>query len=469
MTGTFHRRLWVLLVSAAAAFGVWKTAPGTDLDRTAFAAVASGFANPPLFVSGQGTHAAPWTLRVFSSESKTDGRQAPVIVSLGDDLEGFFQSSPPAPVDLAVVFTNFQRLGAKKAATAAVLAWETPDPIGLAALEKSLDRFESLVMAAPLSRGAVASPMPPAFRRASIPLAAIHGESSVLPVVNRVPLPGVILGGETTVAGFSVLESESPARFFPLMARWEDRVVFAFPLLTVLQRLNLPPDGVEVRLGEYLKLGPAGPIVPIDEFGRLAVPLKPISAYAEISAEALIDGGGDLFPKQAPDPVILRDDRSAAEPATRAFSRNLSAIIAAIASDEGLDHAREYPRLARDWEIGILSLVVVLLTVFCGVSVFARHLGALVLAGACLAAQWIALGIASVWLPGMPVLAAILAALVVAKLIAIKRPGPAPVPVPAQIPEIEIPPEPVAQAPEAKAPAKKAAKKAAAKKAGPRR
>lgn len=463
MTGSFHRRFWVLLASAAAGFGVWKSAPGTDLDRTAFAAVASGFANPPLFVSGQGTHAAPWTLRVFSSESKIDKRQAPVIVSLGDDLEGFFQASPPAPVDLAVILTNFQRLGAKKAATAAVLAWETPDPVGLAALDKALDRFDSLVMAAPLSRGAVASPMPSAFRRASIPLAAIHGESSVLPVVNRVPLPGVILGGETTAVGFSVLESEAPARFFPLLARWEDRVIFSFPLLTVLQRLNLPVDGVEVRLGEYLKLSPAGPVVPIDEYGRLAVPLKPISAYAEISAEALIDGGDDLFPKQAPDPVILRDDRSAAEPATRAFSRNLSAIIAAIASDEGLGHLREFPRLSRDWEIGVLSFVVVVLMVFCGVADFARCLVAFALAGVCLAAQWIGFGIASVWLPGVPVLAAIFASLVVARLIAIKPPVPAPVLVAAPIPEIAISPEPepVPEVAKPKAPAEKAAKKAA--------
>ncbi|NQX00125.1 hypothetical protein HQ447_05650, partial [bacterium] len=323
MTGLLPRRFCVLLVSAAAAFGAWKFAPGTSWDRTAFAAVASGFVNPPLFVTGEGTHASPWMLQAFATETQPDPRQAPVIVSLGDDLDGFFQSSPPAPIDLAVVLTNFQRLGAKKAATAAVLAWEKPDPIGLAALEKSLARFESLVMAAPLSRGALPSAMPPAFRRASLPLAEVEGDPAALPIVNRIPLPGVVLGGDTTVAGFSQLESETPARFAPLLARWEDRVVFSFPLLAVLQRLDLPTSGVQVRLGGYLKLSAAGPIVPIDAYGRLAVPLKPIAAFAEISAEAVIDGGDALFPKQAPDPVILRDDRSAAEPATRAFSQLL--------------------------------------------------------------------------------------------------------------------------------------------------
>lgn len=471
MTGSLQRRFWVLLASAAAAFSAWKSVPGTDLDRTAFTTVAAGFVNPPLFVEGQGTQAAPWELRSFSLERKPDKRQAPVIVSLGDDLEGFFQASPPAPIDLAVVLKNFQRLGAKKAATAAVMAWETADAVELTAFESSLDGFDSLVMAAPLSRGAIASAMPPAFRRASIPLSAIPGDSSGLPVVNRVPVQGVVLKGKNSTAGFSVLESETASAFPPLLARWEDRVVFSFPLLTVLQRLDLPPEGMEIRLGEYLKLGPKGPIVPIDEYGRLAIPLKPISAYTEIPAQALIDGGDDLFPKQAPDPVILRDDRTAADPGTRAFSRMLSATVAGMASNEGVAPSRVYPRLVRDWELGILGAVVVFLTLFCGLSNFSRHLGAIVLAGGCAGAQWIALGTASVWLPMLPALAAIVAAVVVSKIVAIRAPVAARIPEPvieeepAPVPEIErvaevieIKSAPVKK-PASKAPSKKAAKK----------
>lgn len=452
MTSSFHRRLRALLISAAA-LAVWVVAPGTGVDRAAFTTVAGSFVNPPLFVTGQGTRADPWKLRAFSAKSKLDRRNAPVIVALENDPEGFFQSSPPAPIDLAVIFTNFYRLGAKKAATAAVLAWETPDPIGLAALEKSLARFDSLVMAAPLSRGAVASSMPPAFRRASIPLAAVQGNTSSLPVVNRVPIPGVILGGENTLAGFSVLEAEAGGGFSPLLARWEDRVILGFPLLAVLQRLDLPPAGVEVRLGQYLKLGTNGPIVPIDDYGRLATPPKPISGYAEISAEALVDGGDDLFPKQAPDPVILRDDRSAAEPATRTFSRNLSGVIAAIASDEGLAEVREYRRLAPVWEIEFMAVFVVVLTLLCGAADFTRRLGFLVVAGVCLTAQWAALGMASVWLPGLAVLAAILAALVASPLIREKTPKP--------VPETEFLPKPLPKVAKPKAPAKKAAAKRA--------
>lgn len=421
MSGSIQRRLCVLLASSAAAFGVWKFLPGSDVDRTAFTTVISGFANPPLFVEGGGNHTAPWKLRTFSSETRPDPREAPVIVSLGDDLENFFQSNPPAPIDFAVIFTNFQRLGAKKAANAALLAWEKPDPIAFVALEKSMERFDSLVLAAPLSRGAVAEPIPPAFRRASVPFSSMAGDGSELPTVNRIPVPNVALGRDKPTAGFSVLESEAPSNHFPLMARWEDRVVFSFPLLTMLQRLDLPPEGMEIRPGEFVKLSAKGPVVPIDRYGRLAMPIKQLPAIAEISAQALINGGDDLFPKNAPEPVILRDDRTAAEPATRGFSRQLSAAVAAIASENGLAPSRAFPRLPQDWEVGIIGGFVLLLTIVCGAGSFIRHNILLVLTGVCCAAQWIALGMASVWMPGLPLLAAILTTAIVSMLIGMKR------------------------------------------------
>lgn len=413
MIGSFHRRAWVLLVSAAVGIGAWKLLPGTAVNRMAFITVARSFTDPPRQLAGQGTPESPWKLRAFKADLVPDSAQAPVLVALGNDRNGVFQSSPLAAVDLAVIFSNLKRLGVKKVASAALLAWDAPDPIGLLALEKSLVGFESLVMAAPLSRGAVAAVMPPAFRRASLALAAVHGNTSALPVVNRVPIPDLILGGETATAGFSLLESESPTLLSPLLARWEDRVILAFPLLTVLQRLNLPPTGVEVRLGEFLKLGPEGPLVAIDDYGRFAVPLKPMAAAAVISVEALIDGGDELLPKPVPGPVILVDERSAAEPATREFSQNLPAEVAAIAAGDGFAEAHEYPRLELKWEIGILAAVVIVLTVISGMAEIVWYFGILGLVWGSLAAQWFYLSRASCWLPGLPVLAVIFTALVV--------------------------------------------------------
>ena len=408
MTGCLQRRF--KLLPAAAALACWILLPGTAIDRAAFSTVSRGFANPPFFISGGGSHTNPWNLRTFASTGRGDARQAPVIVSLGDDPDGFFQSSPPSPIDLAVIFTNFQRLGAKKAASATVLAWDSPDPIGLAALDKAISQFVSLVMAAPLSRGAVPEPMPPAFRKASIPVAKIHGNPAFLPVVNRVPLPGIILGYANTLAGFQTLESEPTTGFPPLLARWDDRVVLAFPLLVALQRLDLTAEQLEVRLGEYLRLGPTGPILPIDRYGRLTVAIKTVSPYAEIPAEALIDGGDNLFPKEAPEPVILRDDRSAAEPATRCFSKKLPSLISAITSDTGLAPAHTYPRLRPGHELIWLSLLALALAAICRLPTFSRNIALSSTAAVCLSAQFIAAATAQLWLPGLPALVAILTA-----------------------------------------------------------
>ncbi len=424
MNLSLQRRLTVLLASAAVALGVWKWTPGSAIDETAFTTVVHSFANPPLFISGHGSHADPWSLRLFSNDARPDQRQAPVIVSLGDDLDSFFQSNPPAPIDLAVVLNNFHRLGAKKAACAVVLAWDAPDSIGLTALESSLASFDALVMAAPLSRGAVPSSMPPAFRRASLPLSAVTGNSAALPVVNRVPIPGIILAGEKTLAGFSMIESEPASRHTPLLARWEDRLVFSFPLLTILQRLNISTSQLEIHLGEFLKLGPTGPLLPIDDFGRLDVPLRQIPALAEISAESVIDGGDDLFPKQAPDPVILRDDRSTAEPTTRAFSRSLSAAVAVIASNEELAPLQLFPRLTARTEILSLAVLVVLLFLVTRLTDFPRRLCFLILAATCLASPWLGLGLANHWLPALPSLAAIFIAAALTEWFAWKNHSP---------------------------------------------
>ncbi len=417
MSGLFYRQIAVLLVSSAAGLYAWKEIPGTEYDRKVFTTVARGFHNPPLFVSGEGSHSAPWQLRVLSVDSKSDPRQAPLVVSLGDDPDGFFQSSPPAPIDLAVIFSNFHRLGAKKAASSAVLAWESADATGLAALEKSLARFDSLVMAAPLSRAAVLSPLLPAFRRASIPVTDVVGDISALPIVNRCPIPDIVLGGEKALAGFSVLESEPATSYPPLLARWDERVILSFSLLTVLQRLGLPPEGVKVRLGESICLSSAGPVVPIDRYGRLGIQLRPHPAYAEISAESLIDGGDDLFPKEAPEPVILRDDRSGNDAPTRQFSQDLAPGIAAIASEAGLGEVRNFQRQPKEWELGLVAATVLVLAGVGRASSFTQNTSALSLAGLAVGGQWIGLGFMSLWLPGLPILAAVLATLLVRVLI----------------------------------------------------
>lgn len=392
--------------AAVAAMLAWQLVPGTALDRAAFGWVARAFANPPFFIDGFGSRDTPWRLRTLTSRPGADERAAPLVVSLDDDPRGVFQSSPPSPVDMAVVFSNLHRLGVRKAACGAVLAWDEPDAIGLAALEKTLARFDSLAMAAPLSRGATAGIMPSAFRRTSIPAGAAGGDVSMLPRVNRLAVPDMVLAGEHTMAGFQVLESEEGGGPPPLLALWEDRVVFAFPLVVLMQRLDVKPESVEVRPGRFLKLGRNGPLVPIDRHGRLDAPLAEVKPLAEIPAADLIQGEADLFPRQAPDPLILRDDRSAVEPATAAFSKGLAAAIAGLASDAGLASPVDYPRPGVLRELGLLGWWCGLLAAVSGLHRFARHIGFAVIAAAIVIVQLIGFAAGQLWLPGFAALIA---------------------------------------------------------------
>jgi len=221
----------------------------------------------------------------------------------------------------------------------------------------------------------------------------------------------VIFGGENAIAGFSFLDgADSGGDKLPLLARWEDdeRVVLAFPLLVVLARYDLPLSGVEVKLGECIQLGPAGPVVAIDQDGRMSLPRKAMASRGDVAAEALIDGAPDLLPATS-GLIVVRDDQSNAPRATREFSAILTSAIAAIGSDAGLGPSNYYRRLSKAWEVSLLLLVGVLLTVMAGWPRFQLRLGIGVLAALAVAAQWLALGTAQVWLPGMPVLAAILA------------------------------------------------------------
>ena len=409
MAGFPYRGGWVIGLAAIAGFGCWWLVADSGLEHAALRTVLGSYARPPFFLTGEGNRDAPWELRTLSLQARPAARKAPVVVSIGDDVGGVFQSSPPSPVDLAVVLQNLQRLGAKQAAIAAVMAWDKPDAGALKGLDIVLNHFQLVIQAAPLTRGTLRQAMPPAFRRAALAPAAIHGDLTRLPIVNRVAVADVIFGqGEGTMAGFSSLDdADVGGNTLPLLARWEDEnaVVPAFPLLAVLARYDLPVAGIVVQLGEFLRLGPTGPVVPIDRAGRMTLPRKPLASRADIAAEDLIVGTPDIFPA-APGLLVLRDDLSSAPRATRQFSANLASAIASISSDAGLGPARAYRRLPATAEVAMLLAALWLLALSTAWPRFQRHLTCAILVAVCLAAQWLGVGMAQVWLPGIPLLAA---------------------------------------------------------------
>ena len=335
---SYRSRAAAVVILMALVSGVF--VPGSWLDGLVFRWMAGMVDGQTVWVGGEGSHEDPWKLRVLIGEADDPSDAAPVMVWVGEDPDGIFQASPPSPVDYAVIFSNMSRLGVRHAACAVVLAWDEPDMIGLLALEKTLGGFESMVMAAPVSRGAVGQALPQSFRRASLPLDVVAGDVKGLPLVNRVPVADVWLGGEKTLAGFSVVESEEDGGQPFVCARWDDRVVLSFALCAVVARLGVRVEAVEVRLGEYVRIGKDGPMVPIDERGRLRAGVLEMKGAVDRPAEGLIDAKEGLA-----DAVVLADGRGLADAEVRRFSRNLAGEVAAVAGEAGLSDLRRYVRM----------------------------------------------------------------------------------------------------------------------------
>lgn len=344
-------RPWVaaaLLLSGLVAGGV---GPGTRLDRWLFAQVAGFWNEGTVQVEGFGTRGTPWRFRAFTGEVKARASEAPAVVWVGDDPDGVFQASPPSPVDYAVMFSNMQRLELEDVACGVVLAWDEPDMIGVAALDNVMDGFRSLVLAMPLTRGASAEPMPAAFRRFSMPVGQVRGDVRRLPVVNRVAVPDSWTGGGNVRAGFSMVESESDGGNPFLCARWDDRVVFSFSLCWAMQRLELPVEVIDVRLGEWIRLGKKGPVIPIDETGRMRLRPGMLEPSAQLMAEELVDVGERWLPVGFRGPLVLGDRRGMADETVRVYSARMVDELAAAITGGGFSTAVEVPRLTawREW------------------------------------------------------------------------------------------------------------------------
>jgi len=400
-------RVLFFIPCAVVAFLVWYLLPGSPADRAAFSLTTRAFEHQPFFIIGDGTHAQPYAVHPVNDASGNTPEKLPTIVSLGDDTDGFFQSSPPSPVDFAIILKNFSRLGETGPVIAIPLAWQETDVISLAALDLQLDALPSVLTTAPLTRSANPSPIPPAFRRASVPVSNINGDPSNLPVVNHIPIPNIILGNQSSLAGFSFLESESADAPPHLLALWDDSVVLSLPLLTAMRHFETPPSALEIRLGEYVAFGENGPYIPIDDHGRLAFTPQPLESTPSISAPALIDSPDDLLAGNELPPAVLRNDLSSADPRSRQFSKSLAGTIAALTHFSEASASRKFPRLAPTLELCILGLLVLGLATTSAYPVSRKPLTFVLSICGLVALHFIIVPLTGTWLPTLPAIATV--------------------------------------------------------------
>jgi hypothetical protein len=174
-----------------------------------------------------------------------------------------------------------------------------------------------------------------------LPVSRVDGDFRSLPIVNQLAVANASLGRTRAVAAFTRLDSEQAPVFddpaqpavVPLLARWDDRIVFSLPFAATMVRFSVAPDDLTIRPGHEIRLGARGPVIPVDLHGRTTVPAlaDPLPA---LGADELIDPDRKEEAMAPPDPapLIVRDDRTRLTPDDKETSRRLADVLVALAA-----------------------------------------------------------------------------------------------------------------------------------------
>ena len=220
-----------------------------------------------------------------------------------------------------------------------------------------------------------------------------------------------MLGNSNSLAGFTALESEPDGESPYLLARWDDRVVFSFPLLAALADHKALAEKVEIRLGNYISLGKEGPYIPIDEFGRLTFRPPSSTNSSSIPAESLIDAPDDVLTGLRAGTLLIRNGMSAADEASARFSDSLVPTVSLLADPSGTSASKAYNRIPWSSELLLIASVLSLLHGLANFPKMGGRLALMILAGVIVIIHLIVVPVSGIWPPTFPALAAVLAAI----------------------------------------------------------
>jgi len=242
------------------------------------------FPDQPM-LSGAGTHDNPFQLSGLQAAREND---LPFLVNTDDDAKKEFDSHPLSASDLAVLLQSLKENGVTQVMLGSTHAWSHPDPFALDALKTQCSGMTPCITSGVVVRGAVATAMPSAFVRASIPASSVVGDIRYWPRVNRVSIDNTYFGDQDTWAGFSLIESEEnpPDKAF-LVARWDDRIIFSSALLALMVHEKCRPDELRIEAGKFLRFPNGGKVIPIDDYGRITLSPRPLPAPALLAWQLL--------------------------------------------------------------------------------------------------------------------------------------------------------------------------------------
>lgn len=340
-------------------------------------------------------------------------------VNIDEDSEYLLETIPPPPNYWFLLLNNVRQAGCPVAAIEYPLSWElTGDDVHqrslFATIDRALANFELAVLTVDLQRLRNQShPIPEYLRRSAIPTKNVHGEIGGLVRVNRVFAPP-----STTLAPnqrFSFRIQESVEDVDPLFVRWGDYLIPSFPLAIAMAQNKVPPDQLKITIGKHIRLGEAGPLIPIDDIGQLSNSVKAIESmkYSGLPArEATIPS--DL-PKvkqtvgEDPPRIALFTNSQEFNPAPWGTNSRLQQLVSTFDVLPKPTGVELHQRLTVSGELALLAIVALLSTLLMGLAPLWRHILFFILS-ALLIALLLRLHLGSDrWIPMTPVIATSLA------------------------------------------------------------
>ncbi|MFN7343064.1 MAG: hypothetical protein ACK5TA_06995, partial [bacterium] len=133
----------ILCASIVGGLACWLT-PGTAVERYAFLFTTIPFTGTQSTIDGNGSPEKPYAHKT-SKQLDFKKISQPIDITITDDPNQIFQSSPPSPVDYAIILKNLTRLHQDSIAIGTPLTWTETEAIPLATLDQQLDTIPNLI------------------------------------------------------------------------------------------------------------------------------------------------------------------------------------------------------------------------------------------------------------------------------------------------------------------------------------
>ena len=342
-----------------------------------------------------------WTLRQLEVPEQMASDWSFVTVRSSREL---FDQKKGKPSEYAILLSKIHQAGAREVVLTQDLTWPDAEELELRTLDGALRPFRDVLLPIALTEVPQPSDSPSWIAGSLIPPKVVRGDSSGLPLMNEVAVPPSVTSREGVNFAFPDfgsrdLQYRAPGRL-PVLTRWHESYLPSWSLGLARRMEGLTADELIIEPGRHIRMGADGPVIPIDQFGRVK-----FDELAETKVNTEVLEATDFFPLNEEEmPVLKNGVVLLDESSEKAAEKSLQLVAAAdwLRRFPRPTHEEHFQRLALKWEI-LIYLEIALVAVF---ALYLKPFPQLVLwALLCFALYFVSVGLLNwkgLWTPFLP-------------------------------------------------------------------